>query len=194
MVTIIVSDSAQDNVGGSGATTVSVQGLDGDYRLLEEIVTMNGLTPIELPAQFLRVFRVRVITSGSNESNVGNIDVMHGSTVLARIASNIGTTFMAIYTTPVGHLSYIKTIYIEVGRDMGGQTIMVDAQLRVRTEGTWHVELPIRLDSASIPRLEYSFDDPGLHLEEKTDIVWRVTKTTANSIITQAGFSILQVS
>lgn len=61
----IVSTDINDTDGGSGAWTVSVDGIGADWRYQLTQVTMNGTTPVTIPDTFLRVSRIRVIDSGS---------------------------------------------------------------------------------------------------------------------------------
>ena len=72
----VVSASANDASGGTGARTVEIQGLDSNWNLLTETVTMNGLTPVVTTQEhFLRVFRARVVTAGSLQSNAAQITI-----------------------------------------------------------------------------------------------------------------------
>ena len=73
----IVSTSADDNgTGTTGALTVMVKGLDENWNLVEEEVELDGLTPIvSMTTTFMRLFRAYVITSGSAETNIGDITV-----------------------------------------------------------------------------------------------------------------------
>ena len=49
----VSSSSTNDTAVGTGARTILVQGLDGDYNEVQEIVTLNGQTAVILPPLFL---------------------------------------------------------------------------------------------------------------------------------------------
>lgn len=194
--TTVVSDSAEDGAGTlTGALSVVVHGLDSEFMLLSEIVTMNGTGVVSLNNDYYRVFRPRVLTAGSNETNVGNIDVKHGATILGRIMAGNGTSLMAIYTIPAGfQWSHLKKMYLDLGRSGGGAAITMDAKLEIRPPGgAWYVQHPLRLVSTISPDWQYEYVDPGVPLEQGTDLRWRITSVSANNTIVQAGFSIAEV-
>ena len=101
--TNIVSTDADDTDGGSGARTVWVQGLDSDGMLIDETVTLNGTSQVNLTQQFYRVFRARVVLSGATGTNEGDIQIRHNTTALAQISQGYGQTLMAIYTVPANY-------------------------------------------------------------------------------------------
>lgn len=114
---------AQDGAAGTGARTVTVQGLDADYNEIEETLTVDGAVSTQ---SFLRVFRAFVASAGSLQTNKGNVLVSTGAsgggTVLAKIAT-IGTgtvygqgqTNLALYTIPAGKTGFITNWNIGVG-------------------------------------------------------------------------------
>lgn len=193
--TTIVSDSAEDGAGGeTGASTVVVSGTDENFNPLVETVSMDGTDAVTLANDYYRVFRMRAAISGSNETNVGNISVKHGATVLAKIRPDHGTTLMAVYTTLLDRRSYLKELYFDIGRSGGGAAITVDCQFRLRPPGeSWYIDHPLRLVTTVYPDWDFRLPGPGLFLGSGTDIIWRVTSTSANNLIVQAGFDIIEV-
>ena len=83
----VVSDDTNDDVAGTGARTLRIQGLDGSYNLAEETVDMDGTATVTTTQTFLRVFRMSVETAGSSGNNEGTITVTYtgGSDVAATI-------------------------------------------------------------------------------------------------------------
>lgn len=69
----IVSTSASDTGAGVGARTVAVTALDSNYAPLVQIVTLNGLTPVQIPLPVLRTNGGRCLTAGASDTNVGDI-------------------------------------------------------------------------------------------------------------------------
>lgn len=116
--TTVVSTSTDDDgdPAGTGARTVEVQGIDGDYALLTETATLNGTGAVTLTGEFLRVFRIKVLTAGSGGSNAGTVAVKHSSTVLAQVTIGNNQTLMACYTVPAGYTAYMLSYYHSMNR------------------------------------------------------------------------------
>jgi len=115
----VVSDDTNDDVAGTGARTLRIQGLDGSYNLAEETVDMDGTTTVTTTQTFLRVFRMSVETAGSSGNNEGTITVTYtgGSDVAATISEGNGQTLMALYTIPAGYTGYLLSMNISSGKD-----------------------------------------------------------------------------
>jgi len=115
----VVSDDVNDDVAGTGARTLRIQGLDGSYNLAEETVDMDGTTTVTTTQTFLRVFRMSVETAGTSGNNVGNISVTYtgGSDVAATITAGNGQTLMCLYTIPAGYTGYLLSIDVSSGKD-----------------------------------------------------------------------------
>src|SRR6056300_1306882 len=115
----VVSDDANDDLAGTGARTLKIQGLDGSYNLAEETVDMDGTTTVTTTQTFLRVFRMSVETAGTSGNNEGNITVTYtgGSDVAATITAGNGQTLMAVYTIPAGYTGYLLSMNISSGKD-----------------------------------------------------------------------------
>jgi len=115
----VVSDDTNDDVAGTGARTLRIQGLDGSYNLAEETVDMDGTTTVTTTQQFLRVFRMSVETAGTSGNNEGTITVTYtgGSDVAATISPGNGQTLMTLYTIPAGYTGYLLSIDVSSGKD-----------------------------------------------------------------------------
>lgn len=103
----VVSSSAQDSSGGTGASTVRIIGLDASYAEVSETVQLNGVTPVTTAGEFLRVNRVYCVTPGATSTtdlNAGSISISSTATsdVLAMIYAAHGQTQQMIYTVPGG--------------------------------------------------------------------------------------------
>jgi hypothetical protein len=115
----VVSDDTNDDVAGTGARTLRIQGLDGSYNLAEETVNMDGTTTVTTTQTFLRVFRMSVVTAGTSGNNIGNISVTYtgGSDVAATITAGNGQTLMTLYTIPAGYTGYLLSMNVSSGKD-----------------------------------------------------------------------------
>ena len=115
----VVSDDTDDDVAGTGARTLRIQGLDGSYNFAEETVDMDGTTTVTTTQTFLRVFRMSVETAGSSGNNEGTITVTYtgGSDVAATISEGNGQTLMTLYTIPAGYTGYLLSMNVSSGKD-----------------------------------------------------------------------------
>src|SRR5210317_245082 len=115
----VVSDNTNDDVAGTGARTLRIQGLDGSYNFAEETFKMDGTKTVTKTKTFLRVFRMSVETAGTSENNEGTITATYtgGSDVAATITSGNGQTLMAVYTIPAGKTGYIVAINFGSSKD-----------------------------------------------------------------------------
>ncbi len=112
------SASALDVVDGTGARTLTIQGLDVNFNEIEETVTVNS--DVATTKEFLRVTRAFIATAGELTTNKDVIlistAVDGGGTVLADIGLigsgttvGLGQTQLALYTIPAGYTGYLTT-------------------------------------------------------------------------------------
>ena len=163
----LVSSSGNDTAGGTGAQTVEVQGLDANYNLQTSVVTMAGASAATTGSdEYLRVFRMRVLTAGTNETNVGNITASIGGTDIARISADAGQTLMGIYTVPAGYTAFLKKFQASISKN---QEATVQFRTKTFNNGAWQVKGQFGTFANTI---EYDYTIP-LRIEEKTDIQFR---------------------
>jgi hypothetical protein len=180
----VKSDDSSDTSAGSGARTVEIQGLDGSYNPISETITMNGTSNVTSSNSYLRIFRMKVLTAGSQEENDGDITATHTGTVIAQISEENNQTLMAVYTVKSGYTAYLTSFFIGMERN-------VEAAIRldVRPEGSvFQVKRYIVSDSAteSLPFKPY------LKIEEKSDIRM-MGKAQSGSQGISAGFDLILV-
>ena len=109
-VLTVVSSSTDDDGSpvGTGARTVTIEGLDANYAAISETVTMNGTTDVTTVKTFLRVNHAYVATCGSTGSNVGAITIANSTpTTLAEIVATAGIAQQCVYTVPAGKTAFI---------------------------------------------------------------------------------------
>jgi hypothetical protein len=93
-----------DNTASDDNGTVEVQGLDQNYALVTETLTIGGAASSN---QFLRVFRARMITVNTGTTNVDEVRIKRATTDLAIILAGAGQTLMSLYTIPAGKTGYL---------------------------------------------------------------------------------------
>ena len=111
----IVSDDAQDSAAGNGARKFLIIGLNSTGHEISEEVTMNGLTPVALTNQYLRLYRFYAIESGSYAtqtipSQLGTITIQEtgGGDVWSELnivdgGFGVGQSEIGVYTVPKGY-------------------------------------------------------------------------------------------
>jgi hypothetical protein len=95
----IVSTSASDT-----AVKIIVYGLDANYNLINETVTLTGTTPVVTTTLFFRVNQLDVLPDSVNP--VGVITAKNDGVTYGQIAVDTGQSNMSVYTVPAGHTLY----------------------------------------------------------------------------------------
>lgn len=116
----LVSTSASDT------QTAKIIGLNSSYNLLEETVTLTGVTPKATTNQFLRVNSVILSSPAVGVITAAGIHIPVGSK----------NQEAAVYTVSSGHTAYIKTAFASIQKSK-------DAHIDLLVDGVsvWGVEL-----------------------------------------------------
>ena len=186
--TAIVSDDAADAEAGTGARTVRVYGLDSNWADVTEEVTLNGTTSVALTTQFLRVFRAKVLTAGSGETNAGNLAISVGGTTVAQITAGYGQTLMAIFTSAADEEWQLLSWFVSIDGKTAAKA-QVALQMR-QNGGAWQTKMLAQVsDTQSI---NYTFPVPFI-VGEKTDIRVRAIDVGANDTAISSTFGLVQI-
>ena len=194
--TTIVSSSTDDDgdPAGTGAQTVKVYGLDSNWLMISETVTMNGTGAVTLENQYLRVFRAHTVAVGSGAVNAGNIQVKHGATVLAQITAGKGQTLMALYTIPADFAqAEIRKWYASIAVKISTGAEM---ELMTRTDGEgWRVREVFGITEANPGLWEPGTageGEPvrGIIVPPKTDVRVRAASVAAVNTVIASGYQI----
>lgn len=184
----ILSSDINDTAAGTGGRTVLINGLDGNYDEVAQIVTLNGTTPVSIPTPLLRVNSAILMTAGSNEVNIGNITIRDTATVTARayLQAGSGITRSSIYTVPNGYTLVINSMVFTINRAANANdAIEVVTHLRAST-GVYREPLILGIDVRNVP---YRHDgEPGITVVQKSDFSLRVNFTQNNSVNVTAGW------
>lgn len=162
---------------------VVVSGVDADYDMISETVTLNGLTPVLTTQLFLRVFRAE-IADDSTDVNAGDIDGKASGNTQVSIRATVGKSEMSHLTIPAGYVGLLQTGFLStVGND--GAEVRIERSVNggaFKSGAVINVNEPIQFDISSQPAV----------YKEKTDI--KVTATaTNNNVIVTANYAIMLV-
>jgi hypothetical protein len=167
--TLYVSSTVGDGDDGS----VEIQGLDSNWNILTETVSLAG-SPSEVTTTntFRRVFRM--LYSSTNTGVITARTVSHAGTIVAQIDIGKAQTLMSVYTIPAGHIGYLLNYTAGVGK-----LDNADLSLYVRdgASGAFRIKSEMSIYE-SIQRQEFSVP---LRFSEKTDIDFRAKGATGNS-------------
>lgn len=181
--------AANDTAAGTGARTVSVTTLDANYNVVTMTMTLNGATPVALPAQVLRINAIRVLTAGSGNSNAADIIVRDAGAGTTRgiILTGIGVARQAPFTVPAGFTLAIRQIVLVVDSPAGavGQFATIATYFKTPTGAAIQ---PLVLGNTSGQPYAH-IADPPIMAFEKTDFSLIITKATDNNTIVTAGWN-----
>lgn len=162
---------------------ITVVGLDANYNLQTEEITLDSDGIVATATTWKRVYRA-YISEGA--ANVGNVDIQKSSVVVARINAGKSQTLMAIYTVPSGYTAYLiqGTATVQDGADAtGNMFVRYDEQDAFRIGHSFEV-------AGDGGQYFYKFAVP-IELPAKTDVDVRATVRSNNARVTAAFDMIL---
>jgi hypothetical protein len=122
----VSSSSANDTSAGTGARTVHIEGLNGDYAVVSETVTLNGQTAVNTVNSYLYVNAFYVVTVGSGGVNAGDINVGTGvvtagvpAVLYDIIATGYNNRTTGHYCVPAGYTAYMVQGLFSAGQASG---------------------------------------------------------------------------
>lgn len=122
----ISSSSADDTFAGTGARTIAIVGLDGDYNEVSESVILDGQTPVNTGHSYLYVNQFYVTSVGSGGSNAGNINAGTGvvtagvpAVLYDIIAIGYNNRTTGHYCVPAGYTAYLMQGVFAAGQASG---------------------------------------------------------------------------
>jgi hypothetical protein len=121
----IVSTSTNDDGSpvGTGANTVYISGVDGNYNTVSETITLNGTTDVPTTNTYLYVNQFYVVTVGSTGANVGEITAKVGATLYDLIAVGFNTRTTGHYCVPAGYTAYMVQGSFSAGQASGSTSV-----------------------------------------------------------------------
>jgi hypothetical protein len=179
----ISSSSTDDASAGTGARTVTIVGLDGNYDQVTETVTLNGQTAVNTTNSYLYVNQFYVATAGSGGANAGNINAGTGvvtagvpAVLYDIIATGYNNRTTAHYCVPAGYTGYLTTGLVTTGQVTGSTS--VTAFLKQHgTDGIVRVGAVSTLNNGSV---QYDFTYPYI-IPEKNCVGASAIGSSANN-------------
>ena len=169
------SNTASDNTG-----TVEIQGLDSNYDLATETLTIGGSAG---STSFIRVFRAKMVNANTGDANVGKITITVSSTTVAQIQPTYGQTLMSVYTVPRKYQAYLVQMDIGSSKDLENEIIFRIKE--IDNGNAWNTRSFITTRGGFV---EKNFAVPEI-IQPKTDIEMRASSSATSSI--SSGFELI---
>lgn len=161
----VVSNNAADT-----AITLLLSGLDANYNILTEVVTVDGTTTVTTTNSF---YRLNSAVNIGSKSVTGTVTIARNGTTVGQIIDGANNTRMSIYTVPAGHTAF--TVYGDFS---------VSKNEAAELNAHWRFFGGVFIDVYAIQVYQMAFAAnppyPG-RLPEKTDIDNRINYATANN-------------
>jgi len=93
--------------------TIFVMGLDANFNMLSEYITLNGTTGVTTVNSYFRINGLNVV----NGVNAGTVTCKNSTVLYAQINPGIGQTQASIFTVPNGYTFYLS--YVQGNASIG---------------------------------------------------------------------------
>ena len=163
---------------------VFVAGLDKNFNLLSEYITLNGTTGVTTVNSY---YRINGLYSTSSV-NVGTITIKNSGTTYGYINIGVGQSQMAVYTVPNGYTFY--EAYIQANSTLANQAVLFQEQriyniASIRVENGYSIThnnntIDYGISPFSTGFLDIPFTSP-FPLSQGTDLQWQA-KTNSGGI------------
>lgn len=185
---------------GTGAQKVLVIGLDSDYNLLSEEVTLDGQNQVETTNSFLRVFAAGTTLGGSSFANAGDIYIIKtgtGGTITAGVPGTLTSGWIkilvgygygtsGIYTVPRGKTIRLERVHLSC-RSQQGDFVLGVHNPTSTTDNTLKYAQHYSIGAPNA--VDYTYPLPtSLFFGEKTDIYLRGSSASANGVASMSCF------
>jgi len=175
---LVASSSTFDVSTSTGTATIQITGLDQNYAIASETLTMNGTAVVTTALSYNIIHRIVCATGGSNVGTITATSTADGTPVLITITIGKGQTQFGIYQVPAGKTAYL---YKFGGSINGGQNTNIDLELFAKPfGGVWNLNGALVFSINGTSTAERVFATPIVYTEKTT------LKLTATSDVNNA--------
>lgn len=189
----IVSSSTDDSSTGIGGQVLLLTGLGAGFVEQNEVIALDGTTPVISTLEYLRLNPVLVIQAGSSDFNIGTIIINQSTTtsvVFSEIEPGNNRTLNSGYTVPANKVAYIQSGFATVGKK---QSSVSEVRAMSRLPGsTFQIAEWFSLHSQGNSYVHRAFMTPLLGIPAGTDILMEANSDT-NGADVSAGLEICLV-
>lgn len=183
------SSATADDLGNTGAEKIRVTGLDGNFALQYEDITLDGQTKVTGTKTWKRIFGAEVLQAGSGKVNAGDIHIIKTGTGgsytagvpttltsgAAKILIGWGATQNGYFSVPAGQVWELSKLIVSARAQ--ACTILVQVQDQA-ADGVLKTILVVEVDAGATEQIE-----PLINLSEKNDIRVRALAAGASGIV-----------
>lgn len=193
-----------DSISSSDASDtqdIEIQGLDEDYNLVTQTITLNGQNRVALTTNLIRVFRLKNVNSTNLADNVYcfvNTTLSSGvpvdtTKVRAMIHSENNQTEMAVYTIPAGKTGYMRDWYAATSGASKNSNFIIKLKARPFSK-VFQLKHKSALSDNGTSSYQHKYEEPE-KFTEKTDIIMsaQMLAVGATQASISAGFDIVLV-
>jgi hypothetical protein len=190
----IVSTSAQDGAGGTGVRSIRMNYLDADLMPQEEVITLNGTTPVLTVATNIRwVGEIHLLTYGSGKAFAGDLTVTNGGTRYKFISAGSRTTRSSAYRVPAGKRLIVHTLYAGSTSGTSAARVSVDfVSSRVGIDSFADAGLLVTQGTIALQDSSVILADGALYAIPAGEIVALRATTDKSAIITGGMYGWLE--
>jgi hypothetical protein len=191
----VAAGAAQNTSAGTGARTITLQGLDETGALVSETVSTNGTSAgTASTTTFLRLFRIFVVTSGtyatqSAGSHVASTDIViedASNNEWGRIdASNgfpIGQSQIGAYSVPLGYEAYLTDYALTVNGTKAVDFVFFQRQDILQTSAPYSAMRAVINLYGIDNDVSFSPNYPVGPFPALTDIGWMAKSSTTSQV------------
>ncbi len=191
-ISIISSDTTNDILTGSNATSVLIQGLNANFTEISEIVNLSATTT-NTTNQYIRVNRMTVNEVGNySVSNAGTITgtAQPSGTIQIQIPIGQAQSKSTHYTVPAGKNLIVTAFRVTVDT---GKVIDISFRFRENADDIIPPMSPVETirDVRGINNPFSGLSKGNLHFDEKTDI-WAVASTSTGTSAIEINYDYIQ--
>jgi len=169
----------------SDTSTLEVLGLDDNWELQTDTITMTGLTAVTTNVPFKRIYRMIYDSGATNVGVITTHTVSGTGTVVAHIRAGVGQTLMAVYTIPAGYNGYLCKYTAGIGKG-GDSNFRIYVRDNHYGSSSFNIKSDINLYETTVSQ-DYTVP---LRFIQKTDIDFRAL-TTGNNFSATASFDLI---
>ena len=179
---------------------IEIQGLDSNYDLVTQTITLTGQTRKALDTNLIRIFRMKNVSSSDNIGHIycyENVGLSGGvptdsSKVRAVIQPGNNQTLMAIYTIPNGKTGYMRDWYASTAGANKSSSFLIELRARPESQ-VFQLKHLSAIDDSGPSYIQHKYEEPE-KFTEKTDIELRckITASTTEAAVS-GGFDIVLV-
>lgn len=204
MVYVYSTSAAIDSISssnGADTQTINIQGLDVNYNIVSQEITLNGQTRVTLSTNLIRAFRGFNISATpflghvivyENTALAGGVPV---DTTKIRVVIDplAQQTNMAVYTIPAGYTGYMRDWYAATAGANKNSNYVIEL-IAKEQGGVFRNKHNSALSDNGTSAYQHKYEEPEIFLE-KTDIEMRcsVLSAGATAASVSGGFDLVLV-